>query len=148
MIRDPNAINDTEWAARGPETASKPKKISNLVSNQSRLNNVAGVNRQLPTEKPISAQKEKPQLAQSVQKAALSFNGGQSMTAFNTKNTRYGLGKILKRTITGATNVDKLAKGILGKAGSNGKIYRKDVKHALSHLPPNQANNIMRHLGM
>jgi len=149
MIRDPNSTND--WLARGPLTPSnKPRKISNPLPDRPRLAGLSGVNERLPTEKMIAKKDTVKPLAESVKKAALSFNGGQSITAFNTKSTRYGLGKILKRTITGAANADKLANNILGKAGSNGKIYRKDVIGTLkkSGYTSHQIGSIMNHLGM
>ena len=153
-------MNNAEWAARGEGATYKPKKISNLVSNESRLADLSGVSRQMPTEKPIAAAPATPAkplnsnslvkspaaVIQAIKKQAadknktlqvsephgtFDFNGGQHIMTSNTRQSRYQFGKVLKKTISSVGERDKITKNILGNVGSNGRLYRKDVIRSL-----------------
>lgn len=151
-MRDPNGINDTEWAARGAKAISKPKVLRNLTPAESRLPDLSGVNLDVPTEKPIAQSvKAVMQSSPSASPAGpFNFSGGQSVRAYNTKNARYQLGKILQKTVGSATHRDEITKNVLGNITSGGKLYRKDVVRSLrsSGLASSQVNRIMGHLGM
>lgn len=151
-MRDPNAMNNAEWAARGAMIPSKPKKLTNLISEESRLKDLSGVDPNLPTEKPIAQQvRSASQSAnQTGATGAFNFGGSQSVQASNMKSGRYEFGKVLKRSIGSVADRDAITKSVLGNVTSSGKLYRKDVIKSLrnSGLASSQVNRIMGHLGM
>lgn len=151
-MRDPNAMNNAEWAARGAQLSSKPKKLSNLLAEESRLKDLSGVDPHLPTEKPIAQSVGSPpqSLNQTGAAGAFNFGGSQSVQASNTKSGRYEFGKVLKKSIASSAERDAITKSVLGNVTSSGKLYRKDVIKSLrgSGLAKTQVNKILGHLGI